>query len=53
MEKKIQQIVTSISENIVIIMVGTTFGQTDMIIRLKSVAKLRKPNVHSETGGLE
>ena len=33
------------------ILVGTTFGQTDMIIRLKSVAKLRKPNIHSETGG--
>ena len=48
------QIVTWISENIVIRTVGTTFnfGQTDMIIRLKSVAKLPKPNIHSETGGL-
>ena len=33
-------------------LVETTFGQTDMIIRLKSVAKLRKPNIHSKTGEL-
>ena len=48
------QIVTWISENIVIRTVETTFnfGQTDMIIRFISVAKLPKPNIHSETGGL-